>query len=368
MRHRHIISFLAFISILSFGFSQVGVNYEIRNAQRNGSSYEFDVFMSASQLGTLNSRGQLYLQYNPAAFGVNLVQNTAMTANLAGILSQTEPQAGLAKYSLVNLIDNNPTTLAITWQSNFMSFPASQSLQSAVPASPIQIFHVSLPMLNTSQPAEIKFHQQLMAGQQFYVLAASTHEIPYTTASGSLPVSLLGFYAEKIGDDVQLSWTTSRELNNKHFEVEKSIDGQAFEAIGKIDGQGTTDTETAYDFLDQSGMGASNTYRLKQVDIDGTYTYSADVEILFEQETAPSLVSIYPIPANDFLTVELWGKMEGDVSLSISDTQGRQVWSGRFNAQATKYTIDVSQLSAGGYMLKATSASFQETKQFLKAF
>lgn len=363
---RHVTSFLAFLFILSFGFSQAGVNYEIRNGQVSGSNYEFDVFMNASQLGTLNSRGQLYLQYNPAAFGADLVQHTAVIANFAGILNQAEPQTGLPKYSLVNITDNNPTTLAITWQSNFMSFPASQSFQSAVPATSVQIFHVSLPMINTSQPAGLAFDQQLMGGQQFYVLAASTNEIAYTTASASLPVELLGFYAEKIGSDVQLTWLTSREINNKYFEVEKSTDGQGFEAVGKIGGQGTTDTETAYDFLDQSEMGTSNIYRLKQVDIDGTYSYSERVEIRFEQTISTNHIAIYPVPAKDFLTVEVLGKVEGNVSLEIYDTQGKRLWAGSLEAHIERTSVDISQLPAGSYILKVSSGIFQEAKQFIK--
>ena len=202
-----------------------------------------------------------------------------------------------------------------------------------------------------------------MARQQYYVLANNNTEIAYGNST-SLPVELLGFTARKLGHDVQLDWATSMEINNSHFEIEKAVDGAEFVAVGKIAGQGTSESETGYDYLDQSEMGDVNIYRLKQVDIDGTYTYSESLEIRFD-ELASEYLSVYPVPAREHITVEANTDIAQSMSLHIRDAAGKAVWEGSLE-KGSPARIDITAFPAGVYLLKASSGSFQQVKQFVK--
>ena len=126
----------------------------------------------------------------------------------------------------------------------------------------------------------------------------ATFTIPVTAAP--LPVVLTSFTAQAAGTAAQLAWTTATELANAYFEVERSTSGQPndFVALGRIAGKGTTAVTTAYQFVDRgaNAAGALVYYRLRQVDQDGTSTYSPVRVVLFGQSLAGAL-SLYPNPS-----------------------------------------------------------------------
>ncbi|MFY0673370.1 MAG: hypothetical protein JXQ87_08190 [Bacteroidia bacterium] len=107
------------------------------------------------------------------------------------------------------------------------------------------------------------------------------------SAGSALPVEFTYFYAkwQTEGESVILDWQTAMEENNSHFEIERSIDGQTWEQIGTVAGQGSTFDISDYQFID-NGLPITNNsslitiyYRLKQVDYDGEFDYS-EIEVL----------------------------------------------------------------------------------------
>ena len=96
------------------------------------------------------------------------------------------------------------------------------------------------------------------------------------TVTRSLPVKLIGFDAAWAGNSPLLTWATASEQNSAYFEVERSLNGVAFTALGRIAGQGTKATTTNYTYRDANLSTQVSTvyYRLRQVDLDGTATYS----------------------------------------------------------------------------------------------
>src|SRR5690606_29273558 len=80
----------------------------------------------------------------------------------------------------------------------------------------------------------------------------------------ALPIELLRFDAIPGESDVKLEWETATELNNSHFEVERSADGRNFQQIGTVGGHGTTSQVIAYEFTDNSPLSGKSFYRLKQ--------------------------------------------------------------------------------------------------------
>lgn len=111
-------------------------------------------------------------------------------------------------------------------------------------------------------------------------------KVSKTWSDITLPITLLNFSAARTENTVLLIWQTAMELNNAYYTIERSVDGSKFEAIGKLDGSGTTTTINTYQFKDESAPTATLYYRLQQTDVDGQCTYS---KIIYSTEIVNSL-------------------------------------------------------------------------------
>ena len=96
-----------------------------------------------------------------------------------------------------------------------------------------------------------------------------------------LPVSLLDFNGLVRNKAIELVWKTALENNSKHFEVLKSTDGISFTEIGKVNAAGNSTGIRAYQFMDNTPASGMNYYKLKQVDLDGSFVYSKNIAINF---------------------------------------------------------------------------------------
>lgn len=122
------------------------------------------------------------------------------------------------------------------------------------------------------------------------------------TNASVLPVKWANVEVNKDIGGNRLSWSTSSEVNNDRFEIERSIDNiEKFVMIASVNGAGNTSQMTGYQFLDQFDFPVSSKvyYRLKQIDYDGKYEYSPIVVVRNTEET---IHRVSPNPFNDFLT------------------------------------------------------------------
>lgn len=123
--------------------------------------------------------------------------------------------------------------------------------------------------------------------------------------AGTLPVEWLSFDAHREGESAKLTWETAVESNNDRFEVERSIDKRIFTPIGQVKSIGNSTETTAYTFFDDDLREAKSSivnYRLKQVDIDGSFSYSKTIELqLLSGEDL--FMIIYPNPAEKFIHI-----------------------------------------------------------------
>lgn len=138
-----------------------------------------------------------------------------------------------------------------------------------------------------------------------------------------LPVELVEFTASCREDDVQLSWYTVSETNNESFTVEKSYDGEEFFEIGHLPGAINSQTVLSYSFTDHSANGLG-LYRLKQTDLDGTYSYSDMVSIDCATSNGISIVSAYQDGSGQ-LNIVIDASSEGQFELEVLDLHGRSV-------------------------------------------
>jgi hypothetical protein len=133
-----------------------------------------------------------------------------------------------------------------------------------------------------------------------------TSSIPdgITVTSNPLPVEFMTFNGTNSKTGVVLTWQTLTELNNKEFQVERSINGYLFKTIGMVKGAGTVNTPSFYTFTDKPDVSEIYYYRLRQVDFDGKYAYSPTVAV---QYILKGEIKVYPNPVEAGSEINIMG-------------------------------------------------------------
>jgi len=192
------------------------------------------------------------------------------------------------------------------------------------------------------------------AFQSFIGLTQKDIEKPFREASAVwtpvLPVTLARFEVQGAEEHVQISWSTTNEKDNRGFEVQKSIDGLNWQALGFVEAQSgnvSGGREMAYHFADHNPKAGYNYYRLKQVDLDGTYTFTPVRRIYFEGINAHMTVSPNPV-----LSGRAKIRIDGDAHplVSIYNAMGVEV----SRTRALNGELNLQNLSSGLYLVKAT--------------
>jgi hypothetical protein len=160
-----------------------------------------------------------------------------------------------------------------------------------------------------------------------------------------LPIRLLSFEANEVNRNIELLWTTASEINNNYFSIEHSQDAIHFIGILRISGAGNSNTKLYYSAIDSNPYNGISYYRLKQIDVDGNYTYS---NIIAADIDKPFAFTIYPNPfsAPSFITIDGIGKT-GDHKLLIYDIWGGIITSIHLTKQST--ILETSTLPSGIY-------------------
>jgi len=186
---------------------------------------------------------------------------------------------------------------------------------------------------------------------------ASTVPVTFALGATPLPVVLTDFTAQAVQNrDAQLSWHTASEQNNDHFEVERSFDGTTFVKIGRVTGQGTTTSASVYAFND-ANVAAQATgpvyYRLRQVDRNGTGTYSPLRTVSFTRVAVVKL-TLFPNPVATRTNLDL-GQLPATTSYQaqLLDATGRQVQIWTLPGGAT-HPLEIAGLASGSYLLIVT--------------
>ncbi len=181
-----------------------------------------------------------------------------------------------------------------------------------------------------------------------------------------LPVELTSFSAMNLTNGIKLSWTTASELNNSGFNIERSSNNISFNKIAFIPGHGTSTQTLNYSYVDNSTSGKMY-YRLKQIDFDGSYSYSKAVEV--SVTSTPSefqLAQNYPNPFNPSTKIKFNIPEAGNVSLKVYNLLGQQVrtlLSGLMQAGTHTINFDASGLHSGLYFYKLEAAGFSQVKK-----
>jgi plastocyanin len=208
-----------------------------------------------------------------------------------------------------------------------------------------------------------------VVGNYNYVCVPHSPNMAGMILAAPLPVELTSFSGVLSGNVVNLNWTTSTETNNKGFEIQRKIAGN-WESLSFVQGHGTTTKEWVYSYKDNISSLYSNQiyYRLKQVDFNGAYEFSSEVEVSIFAPADFSLSQNFPNPFNPGTHINYNVQQNVHVLLKVYDSNGSEVTTlVDQNQIAGNYTLyfNASNFASGIYYYTISAGSFSDTKKMI---
>jgi hypothetical protein len=194
-----------------------------------------------------------------------------------------------------------------------------------------------------------------------YPFASNANDGFYTIGtlsfSSTLPIELISFDAYLTNGTVALEWQTASELNNDYFTIERSSNGVDFEPIMNVDGAGNSNHIINYFETDYSPLAGTSYYRLRQVDFDGTETFS-EMKTIKTYDVLATEMNLYPNPTDGAFHIVLANSGEEEVLVVLRDISGKEFYS-KVIITSTNNQIEaidlIGQLAPGTYIVTASS-------------
>lgn len=198
------------------------------------------------------------------------------------------------------------------------------------------------------------------AGGNGFIATFEVVENGAATICTLLPVELSGFGAVERNGEVHLQWSTASEYRNDRFEVERSLDGVHFEAVGAVAGVGYSTSEQTYSFIDPSPpAGRQLYYRLRQVDTDGAFTFSVIRTIFVSQGLD---ITVQPNPTSNHWAVRL--DTANNAQYLVRDLRGNKLF--EIDANQQVLVIDASGFAPGVYLLEVSDGQESHVIRLMK--
>ncbi len=174
-----------------------------------------------------------------------------------------------------------------------------------------------------------------------------------------LPVTWVSFHGQLQGNNVLLDWVTASEVNNSHFEVERSNDGENFYMLGTVKGNGTTTASNNYNYVDETNISGVVYYRLRQVDFDGKYEYSKIISVIANDNEKGFIAYPNPIEDNVFTISSPNHDLDSPYLIKLHDTSGAVLFEKVLTLrEANKKLVHVmNKLGSGVFMLSLTEGN-----------
>lgn len=301
-----------------------------------------------------------------SAFGGNIFFH-----DTTGALKLTITSALTGKYGMA--FDSIPGQPAYLWIWNQLSTSVNAlhkyNISTGLEEASYQ-FTLTGTSIGTAGGAEIctvNGQRLLLASYQNFAL------VGYQFPGATIPVEFTSFSASANGNDVLLSWSTATEKNNQGFEVMRKSGNGEYMSVGYINGNGTTLNPHNYSFVDKNVPNGQNSYRLRQIDFDGSYAFSSIVEV---DVTAPSqfgLAQNFPNPFNPSTTISFNLAVDSKVTLKVFNALGQEVSvlaNATYGAGTHNLNFDASALTSGIYVYSIEAAgvdgsNFKSTKKMI---
>lgn len=204
---------------------------------------------------------------------------------------------------------------------------------------------------------------------------AGLHDVWLIKLASIIPVELTSFTANLFNNDVELKWVTATELNNRGFIIQRkkilNIENENWESIGFVDGNGTTTEPNEYLFIDKNLEAGRYQYRLKQMDFNGSESYSnvIDVEIIFPPEFIlyqnypnpfnPSTIISWQSPVGSHNLLKVFDVLGNEIATLVDEYKEAGIYNVEFNASELPSGIYVYELKAGSYSLRKKMLSLK---------
>jgi 1,4-alpha-glucan branching enzyme len=188
----------------------------------------------------------------------------------------------------------------------------------------------------------------------------------YTKTAVALPVALLSFSGKKGSNGNVLTWNVANELNLKYYELQKSKDGQNFYFVTDIKANG----QSIYSYTDNALNNSSETefYRLKSVDMDGNFTYSAIVKI-DTKKIASWSAEVSPNPVSEKIYLKIESPAQAKATVIITDLNGRKLYKENISISKGNNSFEINKaanFSNGTYIISIFSTKQTETIKVIK--
>ncbi len=188
-----------------------------------------------------------------------------------------------------------------------------------------------------------------------------------------LPVELTSFAATAQGNSVNLKWNTATEINNRGFDIERKAisdnsNQSSWEKIGFVSGFGNSTEPKSYSYNDNQLTSGNYSYRLKQVDYNGSFKYSNEIEVTINVPVQFTLDQNYPNPFNPSTKIKFSIPQNGLVTLSVYNTLGQKVAdliNGNLTQGEHQINFDASKLTSGIYYYRLESNNNVSVKKMI---
>lgn len=178
-----------------------------------------------------------------------------------------------------------------------------------------------------------------------------------------LPLTWLYVRGELVNQQANIAWATAQESKTDKFVIEHSTDGRIFTEAGEVQAAYSSYTTQQYSFVHAGIKSGMNYYRIKQLDVDKQFTYSKVITLLNRQNLAATVMAPNPVSNVLHIVVPAAQQMK---KADIVDMNGRVVLSATFQSAQQVYSIEVSSLPKGNYVVKLYHAASTETFKILK--
>ncbi|MDH3650753.1 MAG: T9SS type A sorting domain-containing protein, partial [Saprospiraceae bacterium] len=192
-------------------------------------------------------------------------------------------------------------------------------------------------------------------------------DLGLTQSALILPIELKGLSVSSIGCRNIIQWTTATEINADRFELQRAFELGGFHTIRSVNAKGSELEEAHYEVIDESAQ-AMTKYRLKMIDMDGSYQYSEIVAVQLDCSNLGEEVLVYPNPANDFVYIDFSIKRTAKVDMQIVDKLGRIIRSNRRTFSKGQHIdkINLENLPTGVYLISVNSGTAIRQKTVIK--
>jgi len=212
---------------------------------------------------------------------------------------------------------------------------------------------------NTDQNGQIQFcYTGTNPGRDTIFATIGTSgrsDTAYVLWEDPLPVELASFTSTVSGNNVSLKWSTTEEINNSGFDIERSVNG-AWTKVGNVNGNGTTNEMKNYEFTDRGVASGTYNYRLKQIDFNGSFEYyNLSSEVIVGVPDKFSIAQNYPNPFNPSTKIDFQIPADGKVKLAIYDNSGKEIAVLTDEVKTAGYysvNFNATDLSSGIYFYK----------------